>query len=81
MLFFTFQASNSPSDPQQRIQRITSNHPNSPVSPFFENNPLRPLARLELRRIHPKPGHPVDCDAQIEDEDEFGGEKMPKIFK
>ena len=74
-LLYVLQAPNAASDPQQRIHRITSNFPDTPVSPFHENDPLRPLARLEIKRISPKPGQPLVCsgdDDEDYDVDEFG---------
>ena len=65
---YLLQAPNAASDPQQRIHRITSNFPDTPVSPFHENDPLRPLARLEIKRISPKPGQPLVCNGD-DDED------------
>ena len=67
------QAPNLASNPQQRISKITSNMPDNPISPFFENDPLRPLAKLHIHRISPKPGQPLVCTDEIEEEeDEFG---------
>ena len=49
------------SDPQQKITRITNTFPNNPNSPFYQREPITPLARLTLHRIHPKPGAPTVC--------------------
>ena len=67
------------SDPQQKITRITNTFPNNPNSPFYQREPITPLARLTLHRIHPKPGASTVChgNESIEidgDEDNnFGG--------
>ena len=42
------------SEPQQRIHRISNTFPNNPLSPFYGQGPIPPLAVLTLRRIHPK---------------------------
>ena len=49
------------SDPQQKIHRISNTFPKNPASPFYSSTPMLPLARLTLRRIHPKPGDTVTC--------------------
>ena len=68
------------SDPQQKITRITNTFPNNPNSPFYQREPITPLARLTLHRIHPKPGAPTVCHGNEsieidsnEDDTNFGG--------
>lgn len=57
----TYMSRNMKSDPQQKIHRITNSFPNNPSSPFYNLEAIRPLARLTLRRIHPKPGDAPVC--------------------
>ncbi|XP_022251583.1 spondin-1-like isoform X2 [Limulus polyphemus] len=56
-----------PTIPQERIRRITSRHPNSPQSPFFDPTgmPMKPVARLTIarQRIYEK-----SCDKTEQDE-------------
>ena len=57
------------SDPQQKIHRITNTFPNNPASPFYAPRPMTPLARLTIRRIHPKPGASPGCHGNETDLD------------
>ena len=73
------QSRNLKSDPQQKITRITNTFPNNPNSPFYQREPITPLARLTLHRIHPKPGAPTVChgnesiEIDGDDDNNFGG--------
>ena len=40
-----------PTDPPERISRITNTHPKHPDSPFYGPNPIKPLATLTLTKI------------------------------
>ncbi|XP_035717561.1 spondin-1-like isoform X3 [Vespa mandarinia] len=48
----TYLSPNSPTEPQERIRRITSNYPNDSRSPFYDPSGLdmKPLAKLYLNR-------------------------------
>lgn len=56
------QESVEPSEPHQRIRKITSSYPPDPESPFFDETgtPMKPVARLTLsrQRLYEK-----SCDA------------------
>ena len=64
----SLQASNLKSDPQQKIHRITNTFPDNPASPFWGSEEIKPLALLQLRRIHPKPGAMPTCTGNDEEE-------------
>lgn len=64
------------SEPPQKIHRITNTFPNNPNSPFYGPEPMKPLAILKIRRIHPKEGEALVCtpgDEIEEEEDPFAG--------
>ena len=58
------------SEPPQKIHRTTNTFPNNPNSPFYGPDPIKPMALLKLRRIHPKPGEPLVCTPGSEEEEE-----------
>ena len=68
------QSSNLKSDPPQKIHRITNTYPNNPAAPFWGHDPITPLAKLKLRRIHPKPGDSVCNGNEDSDDDVFDAE-------
>ena len=67
------QARNQKTDPQEKIHRITNSFPNNPASPFYhQSQRIKPMARLELRRIHPKIGmnNAAKCESTPQQEEE-----------
>jgi len=72
----SYLAQNARSDPQQRIVGIKAD--SVPLSsPFHTSEALKPLAKLTLHRIHPKPGAAPDTctgnETHTDDyEDDFG---------
>lgn len=40
-----------PTDPPERIQRITNQHPKHPDSPFYGSGPIKPMATVTLTKI------------------------------
>ncbi|CAH1799114.1 unnamed protein product [Owenia fusiformis] len=64
-----YMSPNRKTDPPEKIHRITNTFPKQTKSPFYDpDNPIKPLARLEIKRIYPKPGMPATCDASSEEE-------------
>ena len=73
-----FQSPNSRTDPQEKIRHITNLYPKSEQSPFYGRNPIRPLAKLRLKRIHPKPGMPPKCNGNEQDNDDLNSFAIPE---
>ncbi|XP_069946228.1 spondin-1-like isoform X2 [Cherax quadricarinatus] len=48
----TYESTNAPTIPREKIRRITNNYPNDPKSPFYDPTglPMKPLARLTITR-------------------------------
>ena len=53
-------------EPKQRIHRISHSYPDSKASPFNGPQPVKPLARLKITRIHKKPSHDATCSNEDE---------------
>ena len=61
-LVFSFtQSPNLPTNPPQKIYRITNTYPHNSSSPFFAAESIRPMALLKIRQIHPKPEENEAC--------------------
>ena len=68
--FRLYQAKNSPTQPQERIHKLTNKYPNEPRSPFYGREPIKPLATIVIKRLHPKTADECVEDVTIPDDPE-----------
>ncbi|ODM98856.1 Spondin-1 [Orchesella cincta] len=52
----TYMSPNTPTEPRQNIRPLTNSDPDDPRSPFYKVEPMRPFAKVHIRRqrIYPK---------------------------
>ncbi|CAD5117200.1 DgyrCDS5994 [Dimorphilus gyrociliatus] len=50
----TYKSRNKESNPRQKIRAIDNSWPNSKYSPWYQSRPIKPVAKLIIKRLQPK---------------------------
>lgn len=67
----TYKSRNKESNPPQKIKAIDNSWPNSKHSPWYQSRPIKPVAKLVIRRLQPKYDTDIEFCNEQDDIDPF----------